>query len=330
MEREFSKLGVPVVILGCRPGFQLSTLTTLIRWLRMHRPAVLHTHLYSADTFGRLAGWMTRTPVIVSTRHNARVWSGRLRRVLYAGLAHCSTRVIACGEEVARHLAEEDGVPMRKILTIPNGVNLRRLDDADPDILRVELGIERDVPVLGVVGRLHPQKGHLDLLPVLRELASSGHQFVCLFAGEGELRPQIAASIADLQLGESVRLLGLRRDIGSFLAGIDVFVMPSRWEGLPMALLEAMAIGTACVCTSVGSIPSVITNGSDGLLVDPDRPSELLDALRSLLVDPDTRAMLGRNARETVIRRFNAREVAGRYEQLYRQHLGSVQALPAG
>lgn len=328
MEAEIATLGVPVEILGCAAGFSVQTLATLIRWMRAARPTVVHTHLFSADTYGRLAARLAGVSAVFSTRHNTQPWKGSFRRVLYSSLAPITTAVIACGEEVGRHLIDIDRVPKRKVVVIPNGVNLRRVSATDGTKLRHELGIPASRPVLGVVGRLHPQKGHLDLLPVLRDLAREGLDFECLFAGEGELRTEIEAQIDRLGLVGRVRLLGLRKDIGSFLASIDVFVMPSRWEGLPMALLEAMASGAVCVCTRVGSIPSVVTDGTDGILVDAGDPDQLRDALRSALSGGLRRDGMGANAARTVESRFNAAHVAAAYERQYRNALGLPEPAP--
>lgn len=319
MVAELESLGIPVEILNCRAGFSLDTLLTLVRWARAHRPAVVHSHLYSADSYGRLAAWLAGVPAIFTTRHNTQPWKGAFRRKIYAALSRVSTAVIACGEEVGTHLAEVDGIPSSKIVVIPNGVNLRRVRASDACALRRELRIGAEQTVIGVVGRLHPQKGHEDLLPVLRDLSGEGHEFVCLFAGDGELRPAIESQIAALNLERNVRLLGLRSDIGNFLAGIDLFVMPSRWEGLPMALLEAMAAGATCICTRVGSIPSVVTHGSDGLLVDAGNRDQLRDAIRLVITGPRGHGLLGQNATRTVEARFNAASVAGAYENLYRR-----------
>jgi glycosyltransferase involved in cell wall biosynthesis len=171
---------------------------------------------------------------------------------------------------------------------------------------------------------LHPAKGHEDLLNALALLRSQHPAllFCCLFIGEGELREPLQAQVQALGLQGTVVFAGLRRDVPRLLAALDVMVMPSRWEGLPMALLEAMACARAVVATRVGGIPDVVVDGEHGLLVSPQDPPALAQALARVIEAPALRQQLGHAAREVVLQRFDAQRTSGAYEALYAQALG--------
>lgn len=318
---EIEAMGVPVHIFGVRPGFDPWAVAKVFRWLRKEQVDIVHTHLFSADSYGRLAAWLAGVPGRFSTRHNTSQWAGSFRPRLARALSRISTAVIACGAEVGQFLKEHEGVPPNKIVVIPNGINLRRFAHIDRQAFRREIGVPEDVPLLGVIGRLHPQKGHEDLLAALSRLREHGTVFRCAIVGSGELYESIAAQIAARDLQSFVTLTGQRSDIANVLGGIDVFVMSSRWEGLPMALLEAMATGKAIVSTSVGGIPSVVTPGHDGLLVPPEKPEELADALLKVVTDAGLRKTLGENAKRTAEAKYSASTVARRYEALYAEAL---------
>jgi glycosyltransferase involved in cell wall biosynthesis len=321
MVQELERMGIPVVVLRRRPGIDLGTLPALIKWLRRNDVAVVHTHLYAADTYGRVAAKLAGIRVQFSTRHNTVAWTGFGRRMLAGLLARLSTRVIACGDQVGRVMQERESIGGQRLVVIPNGINLRRFDNADRHALRRELAIGDDTVLLGVVGRLHAQKGHSDLLNALAALPASVSQYRCVIVGSGPLEQALRLQCARLDLAARVQFLGQRDDIPNVLAALDIFVMPSRWEGLPMALLEAMSLGCAVIATSVGEIPGVISDGSNGRLVAPQNTRQLGEALQQLLQDPAMRRQMGESARRTVTESFSAEKTARAYENLYESAL---------
>ena len=314
---EIASAGVPVIVLNRKRGLDLRTLPALYRWLRLYRPRVVHTHLFAADSYGRTAAVLAGVPVIVSTRHNIGAWSGLARRTIARFLGLITSRTIACGDEVGRAMIQNERIPASKTVVISNGINLKRFAAVDGAALRRELQVPRGTRIIGVAGRLHAQKGHLDLLEALAGLRKHVSEWLCVIAGSGVLEPEIRSSIQRLGLENHVRLIGQRRDMPNVLASLDLFVMPSRWEGLPMALLEAMALGIPVIATRVGSVPDVIEDESNGLLLPPGAPDELTGALRRLLSDSALAQRLGIAARTTVEQRFNAEQTARSYEALY-------------
>ncbi len=326
LEREIEAMGVPVTVLGRRTTYSPALLWRLVRWLRRERADVVHTHLFTADAYGRVAARLAGVRGVFSTVHSTNVWKDAFHRRIDWLLAWLSTKVIAVSAEVAQVLAERDGIPKSRIAVVENGIDLQRLAGATGEGVRAEFGIPQQVPLIGLVGRLHPAKGHADLIAALARLAAQGIDTHCLLVGSGELRDEIAAEVARHGLEGCVTFTGQRADVPRLLAALDVLAMPSRWEGLPMTLLEAMAMGKAIVATRVGGIPNVVTDGCDGLLAPAGDAAALAAALQRVVSDAALRRALGEQARETLLVRYDIGRTARAYESLYAARLG----LPAG
>ena len=328
LEEEFAHIGIPVIIFGRRHKLDPSLVLRLAAWLRRERVAIVHTHLFTADTYGRLAAKLAGVPAVFSTVHNiVNPWKGGFRKGIDRLFARLSTRVIGCSEEVTQALATRDGIPADRLMAIPNGIDLKKFAQVSGEGVRAEFGLPADRPLLGVVGRLHPQKGHENLFHALAAMPQARAGGVsCLVIGTGELQDALHAMVREMGLEHCVIFTGMRTDVPRLVAALDVFVMPSRWEGLPIALLEAMASAKPVICTRVGGIPDVVIDGDNGLLVDPEQPAQLQARIVQLLGDPGARTRLGLRARETVIDRFDVTRTAAAYNQLHMQALGLAPA----
>ena len=311
-------MGVPVTILGKRRGIDLRLVWRLWRWLRNSKPQIVHTHLFTADTWGRLVARLAGVPLVFSTVHSVNSWQGRVHRLVDLTLALFTTRLIACTAQVAEKLHNQDGIDAGRIVTLANGVDLQRFADVTPVDIERELGASGGGPWLAVLGRLEPVKGQAYLLECLALLRDQGIEFRCVLIGDGPERESLVEKVTRLQLADRVHLAGFRDEVPAWLAAIDVLVMPSRWEGLPMALLEAMALGKPVVAHAVGGIPDVLRDGQEGLLVPPHHPQQMMQALARLLGDTALRAQMGANALSRVRSHYSAEALARAYEKLYR------------
>jgi len=321
---ELRRMNIPVVVLGRKARFDLGLLFRLKNWLRSQRVSVVHTHLFTADAWGRAAAVLAGVRAIFTTVHSTNDWKGPLHRLVDRILARFTTRIIACSAEVQEVLRNRDRLPSNRIVAIPNGIDLARFQNVVAGNLRSELGISDKDCLLGVVGRLHPAKGHEDLIPVLSRIREEGGDFHCLFVGDGELRLRLEDMVRHHGLESRITFMGQRRDVPRILAALDILVMPSRWEGLPMTLLEAMAMGKAVVASAVGGIPNVILDNDNGALASPGDSSALYTRLKQLMRDGNLRAYYGGRARDLVQARFSAARTSAAYEDLYKAALGIV------
>ena len=315
--KEIEKMGVPVIVLGRSGRYDILLLIRLVSWLRKHRPLVVHTHLFTADSWGRLAAFIARVPGIFSTVHSVNSWKSTLHKFVDRIFSLFTTQVIACSEEVAQVLVHADGIPDSRVVSIANGVSFERITSVQPVDLEHEFGIEHNTTTFIIIGRLHEAKGHIDLIPVFARLIQQNHKIHLLIVGDGELENQIVSQITKLGVEKHITLTGFRSDVLSIIAACDIVVMPSRWEGLPMALLESMALGKSVVATNVGGIPNVINDSENGLLVEAGNMEELEVKMNLLLENKVLRAQLAEQAKATVLKQYSAKTASIRYEELY-------------
>jgi glycosyltransferase involved in cell wall biosynthesis len=314
---ELQQMGLRVIVFKRHSKFDLSLLWRVALWLRKHKVAVVHTHLFTADSWGRTAALLARTPKIFNTVHSTNTWKNIIHRVVDNILARFSTKVIACSHTVAQGLQQRDFISDKKIVTISNGIDFERFSTLKPTVMSEIKYLREKTIKMALIGRLHPAKGHTDLLSVLAKLKQDGLNFHVFFVGEGELKNEIAEAISALDLHDYVSMLGFRRDIPNILANIDILLMPSRWEGLPITLLEAMAMAKPVLASAVGGIPDVISDGENGLLFKAGNEQELSKKLRNLLMSKDLREIYGNTAKNMVKKHYNAKVVAQKYEELY-------------
>lgn len=304
-----------------------------------HRVEVIQTHLLRSLDF--LVLTLRAEPGVRRvfwTFHNARLdlradqlpahgWLLRPKRLLYRLLYFVAGRsvdgLIAVSDDVAAAVRRDFHPPRHRVFTVPNGVDTQRYGHVvDRGAVRRRVGIPGEARVLIVVAKLMEQKGHVYLLRALPAILERHPDLHVLLVGDGPLRSAISTSIAQLRGADRVHRVGNRHDVGDLLAASDVFVLPSLWEGLPMALLEAMATGLPVVATSVSGSGQVVVDGESGMLVTPGDEIALSGAITRLLDNPDRAQHMGRAARERVERFYSARAQASRLAEIYRGAVG--------
>jgi glycosyltransferase involved in cell wall biosynthesis len=311
--------GLCVRMVHCRGRADWRAVSQIEDCIREDGIDLLHTHGYKADLYGFLAAWRCGKPV-VATCHN---WVGGTAALgVYNHLDRLALRrfnaLAAVSDEVAQRLLDA-GVPAEKVKTIANGVDVQAFESGRPlPTLRGAGG-----KVVGVVARLDMQKGFEYLLRAVRELCLSFPTLQVVIVGEGPDRKAIEDLIKEYGLQCNVMLAGQQSDMPGVYAAMDIFVLPSLNEGLPMTVLEAMAASKPVVATRVGAIPSVIQNGENGLLVDPGDTDCLRQAIASLLNDPGRCRRIGEQAHDWVSRNYTSEVMAQKYRQLYEEIIGS-------
>lgn len=288
---------------------------------------LLHTHGYKADLYGYVAARRSGKP-IVATCHN---WLGGTAALgIYNRLDRMALKrfhgLAAVSDSVAQRLLAS-GVPARKIRTIANGIDVQKFESARPSLV---LNFDYS-KVIGMVARLDLQKGFEYLLRAARELCGAFPELKVVIVGEGPDRNEIERMIQRLGLLSNVILAGQHSDMPAIYAAMDIFVLPSLNEGLPMTILEAMAARKPVIATRVGAIPKVIQDGETGLLVDPADSDGLRNALARLLADSDLCSRLGAAGHDWVSRNYTSEAMALKYRQMYDDVLGTpaIATVPA-
>jgi glycosyltransferase involved in cell wall biosynthesis len=276
---------------------------------------VVHSHEFAMAIYGTAAARLAGRPHVISMHGNRGVavkWKPRV--ALRWAFAH-SRASVAVSHETRVHLEDALGLEPGRLHVVQNGVPERPGDRARG---RAAMHADADEIVILAVGSLIARKNHELLMRALAALPAGGPRWRLGIAGTGALRGRLEAVAAELGVSDRVHLLGPRDDIPDLLAGADVFAMPSDWEGLPLALLEAMFARKAVVATAVAGIPEAIESGVHGLLVPPGDRAAMTAALHSLLTDATQREALGRNARERASKQFSIEAMTDAYERLYR------------
>lgn len=308
----------PVVTLN-RGKFDPRTLFQLIRIVRELRPDVLHLHGYASWTFGRLAGILTRTPVVLQEHmvHGSSPWYQRLSDRVLSPLP---ARAVAISEAVRRFMETVRHVRRGTLVVLPNGVPLDQFAVPDPavvDAARRHFGLNGKTLVIGTVGRLDPVKGQDVLIRALPAVMARFPDLKVLIIGDGPLEPELRRLSTELGIGSRVLFLGYRQDLPKLLALMDVFVVPSRSEGFCIAAVEAMAAGRAIVSTDCEALAQLFREGESAVLCRAGDPADLAAKLIALLGDESLRRRLAARARQESSR-FDIRETAQAYARLYR------------
>jgi glycosyltransferase involved in cell wall biosynthesis len=327
---EIAAAGVPLHLVAGQPGPRdPAAFVRLVRLLQRQQPDVVHTFLIVAGIYGRLAAFAAGVPLVLAAEQNVYARKPRRHALLERGLAARTYRVVACCEVVGRYYQQQVGVPTSKIAVVYNAVRFgRRPQPTDGETARFALKLPPDALVLGTLGRLTEQKSQRMLLQAVASLVRDVPNVVLFLAGDGPLRAELESEAARLRLADRVRFLGVRRDRATLYAAMDVFVLPSRWEGLSLALVEAMGAGRAVVATDVGGNPEVVEDGRTGLLVPPVDAGALADALTRLSRDRLLRDSLGEAAATDARSRFSIEQHVTRLAALYRQGLAEHSRRP--
>ncbi len=303
---QLQELGVNVLFFPTTRIFDFRNLWRIIQWFRSERPDVLHTHLMYSNIIGSFAGLFSKTPV-VSTLHNTGVEekfrAPRSEYVEVLALRYVISRVIACGPAVSQY--GKTFLRNKPILVIPNAIEASspQITSSEREKIRQEIATDAKRTIIISVGRLVAQKSFEDLIDAFA-LIHPSHPDLCLaIVGDGHLYDMLDDKIHSLNLAEHVRLLGRRSDVPYLLAVSDMFVLASHWEGLPVAVLEAMAAGLPVLVTDVGDNAWAL--GSTGVTVPPQQPGILAKAMISLSEDKAHRSSLGERARIRIEEHFN-------------------------
>jgi glycosyltransferase involved in cell wall biosynthesis len=225
-------------------------------------------------------------------------------------------------EAARRASVEREKIEPAQITVIPIGIPDREIPCEQRDGIRKELGIpETAKPVIGILANLRDMKGHRHALAALPEILAEEPGATFLFAGRDDSRGEIAKIVNDMGLSANVIMPGFVNDSAKVLAAIDLFLLPSDWEGFPVSILEAMHAKVPVIASNVGGIPEMIRNGLDGLLIPPANPPAVADAILLLSRDWAARGNMVRSAHNRAITEFSQQKMIGSYERLFEKLL---------
>lgn len=295
----------------------LAQISRIIRYCREHNIRLIHCHLPWAGIIGRLLHKRTGLPVIY-TEHNKQERYHMATRLINKLTFNWQTMAVSVSGDAAESIQKHIR-PRIKVKEIPNGVNTSFFQRDEPagQLLRRQLGIPDDAVVVGTVAVFRFQKRLKEWLEVFCEASRANDKLAGIIVGDGPLKAELEAHVIRLGLNQLVIMPGIQTEVRPWYSAMDIFMMTSVFEGLPVALLEAMSMQCAVVTTDAGGIKEVIRDGMDGIVVPADRWEDLPDKVTQLVRSKKDRAELGKSARKRVEDKFSLSRMVVELENLY-------------
>ncbi|MGB9735985.1 MAG: glycosyltransferase [bacterium] len=294
----------------------------LYKLLKKENYEILNTWLFHASVAGIFINKFVKIPCVVESRQYADLmykYNLKIRQTLDRIASHEVDHIIACSDGVKKVLMNYERVEPWKITVIYNGTEInkfkpRNIEQRQQIKEKLKVG---DKIVLTFTAHLRPAKGHQYLLEAISKIKNQYPNIVLFLIGDGILMNELTTITKQLDIENNVRFWGYRADIPNFLSATDIYVHPSVEEGFGIAIIEAMAAGLPVIATNVGGIPEIITNGVNGILVPPENPQALADAIVELIEHPDRRKILSEKARQYVELTFNNQTMTKEYAEIY-------------
>jgi glycosyltransferase involved in cell wall biosynthesis len=319
LSRAAQEDGIETVTFPCNGKFDLRTVFAIRRFIFEHRIQIIHTHNYKSNFYGLMASLFTQAR-LMSTCHN---WITTNRKLsAYSLVDQYLLRffdvIVTVSENIVNTLLAK-GVNPGKIVRVLNGVCLDKFNGGGKrdDALRKEFGIPLNCSVVGTVGRLSPEKGYELLLQAGKDVLKTFPDAHFMIVGDGPQKDDLRETCDRLGLNSRVIFTGKRRDIGRLYSIMDIFVISSHTEGLPMVLLEAMASGVPVIATKVGSIPDVVSDGVNGLLVESGNVRQIREAIENLLMNPEMGRRYSLEGRRSIRLGYSSKVMAENYFKIY-------------
>jgi glycosyltransferase involved in cell wall biosynthesis len=308
---------IPFVVFKNKNPFSLKTLFLMAAFIREKKIKILHTHGYKATFYAFVLKKFIDVKLIATchpwteTKYNKKAqFYTKLDKYLLRGF----DAVVAVSSLIYNEIQQ---LPFKKRYLVCNGISSRKTQNNYS--LRTELGLSAHTFLLGTVGRLVPEKGYDVFIEALSKVIIAHPNIHIVFVGDGEQKGQLLEMIVARKLESYITFLGFRDDIDSILQSLDIFVLPSLSEGVPMALLEALQAGVPCIATKVGDVPDMIIDKETGILVGPGMVKELSDAIQKLLqykTERDKYAIMGPLR---VKEKFSTNKMTEQYIEIYSQ-----------
>lgn len=316
---ELRDRGIKVVALSGKGKWDVRVPFRLWRVLRAERPDIIHAFLFLSNIIGRVMGRCLKIPVVIGSYRGVEIWTSRLFIFLDRMTSGWTHTMTCCSYAVRQSVLSRVGGSPEKFVAIHNGIDVARFGGRS-SLTRADVALSDDVRVIGTVCRLtEPVKGLANLLQAFARLLNEPGMDHCrlLLVGDGPSRSRLEDLAVTLGISKYVVFTGMRRDVEHILPLIDLFVLPSLYEGFGIAIIEAMAAGRPVVATAVGGIPEIVVQGETGLLVPPGDVAALSGAMWWILSRPESAAAYGAAGLRRVRERFSIEIAVKRHEELY-------------
>lgn len=316
---ELIRKGKVVRILGIKSYYNPINILRFAYELKKASPRIIHSHGYFSNTISRIAAILAGVPIKFVHLHN--VYSSAYSRrnlAIERFLSLFTDKIICCSDAVRRFAIDYEKINPHKLLTIYNAINLERFTyPANFQEMRERLGLLAGEKLIGTIGSLRAVKGHRYFLEAARLLTGKFPHLKFAIVGGGSLETELKMLARNLGLEEKVIFTGSQRDVSGLLKAMDIFVLASLREGMPLSVIEAQACGLPIVATKIGGVPEVVKDGVSGILVAPKSPEAISKAVISLLKDSQKAKEMGRAGQRICRERFSSKIMIAKIERLY-------------
>jgi len=309
------KINIPSVIFRRDFRFDPFLPFRIALYLKKEKVDILHTYLFTANTWGRLGGIIARTPVIVASERNAIPWKNSLHIFLDSILSLFTSRIVACSSAIRELNLRKGFIKEEKISVIYNGVDTEKFKPGKKKKSRKELALPENALIIGSAGRLHWCKGYRFLLEAVNSLKNTYPHLYLMLVGEGEERKNLEKLVERLDLRERVIFTGEVEEVLPFIQSWDVGVFPSLHEGFGISIAETMACGIPVIASRTGGIPEVV--GKAGIMVERGNSCQLAKAIEKLIGSPSLRETLGKEGRKRIEKYFSISRTVNEWGNLY-------------
>jgi len=322
--KEIEDSGIEVIPLNkLKHRFDWTIVKEIYQLIKKRDIKIVRTHQYHANLYGRLAAWLAKVPCIVASVHNVYTIDRKFhRRIINKFLSGFTDKVVAVSEVVKGNILQYDGLSEDEIMVIYNGIDMDIFSNINGNVIKAEYDIPSESPVIGTVGRLTLQKGHKYLILAVCKLIKKFPQIALLIVGDGSMGEDLKTYVKTLGIDDNIIFTGVRRDIPELLAAMDIFVFPSLWEGLPNALIEAMAAGKAIIATDIPPVREIINTEKIGILVPARDSKAMASSIELLLYDKALAETFGKLAQERAFSHFNINTTVNKYTTLFENIIG--------
>ncbi|MFC1668450.1 glycosyltransferase [Chlamydiota bacterium] len=308
MAKKIVDAGIRVYFLQACCKYDFRVLFRLRKILKEQHFDVLHCHLFHANIIGRFAAIRIKSIRIISTIHVMEI--DKLYRIWFDGItSFLVDRYICVSKSVKQFIMQKANVSAKKITVVYNGIDLdQMIPTRSSDQIKQEWGLTNEV-VIGSVGRLHEQKGHSYLLEAFQLILKKGINIRLVIVGEGPLRQFLEAKTVSLDIAQCVAFIGFKEDIINYMQVLDIFVLPSLWEGFGLVVTEAMALAKPVIATDVDGVPEIVCNSKTGYIVEPASVEMLAEKITALVIDRQKSSEMGLLGRERVRNYFSHKQM---------------------
>jgi len=320
---EFKKLNVPIHDLKMSSQKSPMVILRLTQFLKKEKPHIIQTYCLNTNIYGGISGRLAKVPIIIPTELTLKDQApSKIKRIrdrllfpLNTLLYFFSDSVVFVSKNVKEKWIGRRESDKYRIINPPfNYEKYKNIEKSEAKSINC-----RDEYTIGIVARLSEEKRHVDLIDAMPEILKKFPKLKLLIVGAGPLEYQIKKNVKQLNLIDSINFTGHKKNVFEELNKMNLFVLPSRSEGLGIAIIEAMVMGLPVVATHVGGIPEVVIDGETGILVPQKKPSFLADAIINLLSNPTKAKKMGERGKKRAFKIFHPKEFAKKHEELYKE-----------